>query len=59
MSHVTRVNESWHTYEAMRRRKAFAGDVFMSHVTNIRESWHTYYRVMAHIRSNKSRHTYA
>ena len=41
MSHGTRMNESWHTYEWV------MAHVWMSHGTRMNESWHTYEWVMS------------
>ena len=54
MSHVTRMNESRHTYERwnMIQIKAYErvmSHIWMSHVTHMNESCHTYERVMSHI----------
>ena len=49
MCHVTRMNQSCHTYEWVSR-------IYMSHVTHINESCHTYDSVMSHM--NESCHTY-
>ena len=43
MSHVTRMNESCHTYEWV------MAHVWMSHVTRMNESCHTYEWVMSHV----------
>jgi len=43
MSHVTHMNESFHTYEWV------MSHIWMSHVTHMNESWHTYEWVMSHI----------
>ena len=43
MSHVTRMNESCHTYEWV------MSHVWMSHVTRMNESCHTYEWVMSHV----------
>jgi len=43
ISHVTHMNESWHTYEGV------VSHVWMSHVTHMNESCHTYEWVMSHI----------
>jgi len=57
MGHVTRMNESCHTYEWV------MSHLWMSHVTHMNESCHTYERVMTHIwmshvtRVNGSCHT--
>ena len=42
-SHVTYVNESWHTYEWV------MSHIWMSHVTHMNESCHIYGWVMSHI----------
>jgi len=57
-NHVTRMNESCHTYERV------MSHVWMSHVTRMNESCQTYERVMSHVwmshvtRMNESCHTY-
>ena len=43
MSHITRMNESCHSYESVTSRKC------TSHVTDMNESCHTYAWVMSHI----------
>jgi len=58
MSHVTRMNESCHTYEWVMPH------IRMSHVTLMNESCHTYEWVMSHVwmscvtHMNESCHTY-
>jgi len=43
MSHVTRVMESWHTYEGTQYPMLVLYTApEMSHVTRVMESWHTY-----------------
>jgi len=41
-SHVTQLDESWHTYESV------MSHIWMSHVTHMNESCHTYEWVMSH-----------
>jgi len=48
MSHVTRMNEWWHTHEYVMIH------VWMSHVTHMNEYWHTYEWVMSHIWSSRT-----
>jgi len=58
MSHVTRINASWHTYECV------MAHIWMRHVAHMSASWHTYECVMSHIwmrhvaHINDSRHIY-
>ena len=43
LSHVTRLNESYHTFECV------MSHVWMSHVTRLNESYHTFEWVMSHV----------
>ena len=61
-SHVTHMNESYHTYEWVMSQAM--SHMWMSHVTHMNESWRTYEWVMSHIwmshvtHMNESCHTY-
>jgi len=57
MSHVTRMNESCHTFEwVMSIYECVMSHVWMSHVTRMNESRHTYEWVTSHIRMSHVAH---